>query len=120
MGKLDSLVDSVNRYLVAKELPPMPKAETEACGSIESLLLSAMRCVWTIQDKSYRDRLSVEIAQALKKFMGGKAMEEVLDKARAALDAEEAKRAEEEKKAELSRRKADPNYVPSFDELMGS
>jgi hypothetical protein len=124
MSNLDSVIDAVNRYLHGKGLPRMPKVERrEDRDSMDELMLDAMRSIWTNPDKEFRESVSVEIAQALKKYSGGKNMEDILDAHTARLDAEEAgakaKILEEEKAAELERKRSDPNYVPTFEELMG-
>ncbi len=121
MSNLDNIIDAVNRYLVGKGLPRMAKIEhREDRDSMEELMLDALRSVWTNPDPDFRETISVEIGQALKKYSGGKNMAELLDELRAKLDAEEKKRMADEKKAEIARKLSDPNYVPSFDELMGS
>lgn len=124
MSKLDSLIDSVNRYLTNKGLPRMPRIQDPSeRDSMDELMEAALRSVWANPDPDFRDKISVEIGQALKKFSGGKNMEELMDDLRAKLDAEEKaakeKAAAEAAAAEKARRMADPNYVPSFDELMG-
>lgn len=124
MSKLDTIIDAVNRYLVGKSLPRMPRVDKpEDRDSMDELMEAALRSVWYNPDPDFRDEVAVEIGQALKKYSGGRNMTVILDGLRAKLDAEEkaakAKRAEEKAKAEQARRMADPSYVPSFDELIG-
>ncbi|MBN2444302.1 MAG: hypothetical protein JXJ04_23270 [Spirochaetales bacterium] len=121
MGKLENIQDRLNQYLRKKNLPKIEKQATD----ITMLFELTLRSVWTLENKEQRESIAVEIAQALKPYFGGKKIEDALDDITAKLEKErveaeiEAKEdAEEEKLKNLKERIKDPNYVPTFEELM--
>lgn len=121
VGKLENIQDRLNQYLRKKNLPKIEKQATD----ITMLFELTLRSVWTLENKEQRESIAVEIAQALKPYFGGKKIEDALDDITAKLEKErveaeiEAKEdAEEEKLKNLKERIKDPNYVPTFEELM--
>ena len=121
MGRIENLQDKLNQYLRKKKLPKIEKQATD----IYMLFELTLRSVWTIEDKEQRESLAVEIAQALKPYFGGKKIEDALDEISNKLNKEkqrekieEQKQAEEDKIDDLKERIKDPDYVPTFEELM--
>jgi hypothetical protein len=121
MGKLENMIDNINKYLRNKGLQRIPEGITDIQGLFESSLRSA----WAIEDKEQREAIAVEIAQAIKPYYGGKKIEDALDDITARLDAEMKTRevqskAESEKAAieGLEKKLKNPDYVPTFEELM--
>ena len=121
MGKLENIQDRLNQYLRKKNLPKIEKQATD----INMLFELTLRSIWTLENKEQREALAVEIAQALKPYFGGKKIEDALDDISVKLNKEkqedkiEAQEdAEEEKFNNLKKRIKDPNYVPTFEELM--
>jgi hypothetical protein len=116
MPKLANLMDTINRYLTEQGLAKI-MGEPE---NVESLLESALRSVWQVEDKERRETLSIEIAAGLKNYYGGKRITELLEKLTKKMDEEEKQRKETEEKEKLKQKLKDPNYIPTFDELMNS
>lgn len=121
MGKLENIQYKLNQYLRKKGLP---KIEQQA-KDIYMLFELTLRSVWTIENIEQRDSLAIDIAQALKPYFGGKKIEDALDEISKKLEKEDQQEEIEEqietekKKLEnLKERMKDPNYVPTFDELM--
>jgi hypothetical protein len=121
VGKIENMIDNINKYLRNKGLPRLSHEITD----IHSLFESALRSVWTLADKEQRDGIAVEIAQAIKPYYGGKKIEDALDEISVKLDAEnkakeKSTRIDSEKEAivELEERMKNPDYVPTFEELM--
>jgi len=121
MRRLENMKDNINRYLTNKGLPRLKGSITD----IYTLFEESLRSVWEIEDKERRETFAVEIAQALKPYFGGKKIEEALDEVIEKLNKEEKiqdKNEEKQKKIEriqkLKERMKDPDYVPTFEELM--
>jgi hypothetical protein len=116
MGKIHYLARKINTFLRKHDCPKMQGDLTKP----NMLFEMAMRAVWKGKDREQREKLSIDIAVALKKYFGGKNLEEDYYELKEKLDKEEIeekKRAEEEA---LQQRLKDPNYTPTFDELMDS
>lgn len=121
MGKLENIQYKLNQYLRKKGLPYVKQKAKDIYILFELIL----RSVWTIEDVDQRDSLAIEIAQALKPYFGGKKIEEALDEITDKLKKEEQReeiqdqiQAEKDKLKDLKERMKDPNYVPTFEELM--
>jgi hypothetical protein len=121
VGRIENMLDKINQYLRNKGLPAVKKP----IGDIHELFEKSLYSVWHLEDKDQREAIAIEIAQALKPYYGGKKIEDALDEIIEKLNYKEqqAKIAEEkqEKAEELEQLKArmkDPNYVPTFEELM--
>ncbi|MBN1410936.1 MAG: hypothetical protein JW969_08825 [Spirochaetales bacterium] len=121
--KLDNLIDRVNIFLRNQGFHRLKNAPKD----ISMLFELAIREIWKLKDKDKIETLSVEVAQMLKPFFGGKriedAMEDIFDKLKKedgqkAVEAQKQAKLEEDKK--LKERMNDPNYVPTFEELMKS
>ena len=116
MSKTENIVDLINKFLKNNNLSII-KNVPENMGLVYE---SAIRSIWQVEDKDKRETLCVEISAELKKYFGGKALEEALEKIKVKLDKEKEQQKEQDEKNKLEERKKDPNYVPSFDELMNS
>ncbi len=121
VGKIDNMIDNINKYLRNKGLQRLPPGIKD----IQSLFEGSLRSVWALDDAQMREAMAVEIAQAVKPYYGGKKIEDALDEITAKLDAElkakrEQEKANSEKEAakDLEKRLDNPDYVPTFDELM--
>ncbi|MBN2531580.1 MAG: hypothetical protein JXB88_01745 [Spirochaetales bacterium] len=121
MGKLENIQYKINQYLKNKGLPHINQQVT----TIYMLFELTLRSVWTIEDTEQRDSLAVEIAQALKPYFGGKKIEDALYDITEKMKKEEKQeeiqekiQEEKDKLEDLKERMKDPNYVPTFDELM--
>ncbi len=121
MGKLENMIDNINRFLRNKGLPKLPAG----IADIQTLFEASLRSVWSLEDKEKREAIAVEIAQAIKPYYGGKKIEDALDDISATLDAEEAakhKSAKVESQQgeikEIRNKMQDPDYVPTFEELL--
>jgi transcription initiation factor TFIIIB Brf1 subunit/transcription initiation factor TFIIB len=118
--KLMNLIDSVNKYLKNRGLAPVAGVPQDVIGIYEG----ALRSVWQLRDKEQRDALAIELAKALQKFTGGKNIETAYQEFSKKLNNEEQANLQKQQ-AEASRkqreeRMKDPNYIPTFDELMNS
>lgn len=121
MGKLENIQDKLNQYLRNKGLPHIKQQAKD----IAALFEQSIRSVWTMEDADQRDSLVIEIAQALKPYFGGKKIEDTLDSITDKIKKEKQKEAvqgkikeEKDKLVDLKERMKDPNYVPTFEELM--
>jgi hypothetical protein len=121
VGRLENIQYKLNNYLRKKGLPSI----REQAKDIHMLFESAIRSVWTLEDTEQRDSLAIDIAQALKPYFGGRKIEDALDEIKEKLKKEEQqeeiqekKEAEEQKIENLKKRMKDPDYVPTFEELM--
>lgn len=115
------MLDKINKYLRNKGIP----AVRPPIGDIHELFEKSLYSVWHLEDKDQRESIAIEIAQALKPYYGGKKIEDALDELMEKLNYREqqAEIAEEkqEKKDELEQlkqRMKNPDYVPTFEELM--
>ena len=116
VSRIENIVNVINKFLEKNNLSVI-KNFPESIGLVYE---SAIRSIWQVEDKDKRDTLCVEISAELKKYFGGKTLEEALEKIKVKLDKEKEQQKEQEEKKKLEERKKDPNYIPSFDELMNS
>jgi hypothetical protein len=121
VGRLENIQYKLNNYLRKKGLPSI----TEQAKDIYMLFELTLRSVWTIEDTEERDSLAIDIAQALKPYFGGQRIEDALDEITEKLKKEDQQeeiedkiKAEEQKLDDLKERMKDPDYVPTFEELM--
>ncbi|RPI03402.1 MAG: hypothetical protein EHM64_12360 [Ignavibacteriae bacterium] len=113
MGKLELIIDKLNEYLIKRGLQKIPGTPMD----LDTLYESALRSIWKQPDVEKRENMAIEIASALRKYFGGKNLEEVYRELIPKLNAEEeAVKNKADQKAREEKLK-DPNYVPSFDEL---
>ena len=121
MGKLENMIDNINKYLRNKGLPKLATPINDIYGLFEN----SLRSVWTLDDSDQRDTLAVEIAQALKPYFGGKKIEDALDEITERLSNERKEKAKKNKKSaeyiemdNLKEKMKDPDFVPTFEELL--
>ncbi len=121
MGKLENMIDNINRFLRNKGLPKLPAG----IADIQTLFEASLRSVWSLEDKEKREAIAVEIAQAIKPYYGGKKIEDALDDITATLNAEEAAKDKSAKVEthkmevkDIKNKMKDPDYVPTFEELL--
>jgi hypothetical protein len=121
VGKLENMIDNINRFLRNKGLPKLPAG----IADIQVLFEASLRSVWSLEDKEKREAIAIEIAQAIKPYYGGKKIEDALDDITATLNAEEAAKQKSAKVEsqqgeikEIQNRMKDPDYVPTFEELL--
>jgi len=113
MGTLDTLFERLNGYLAKHGLLTMANKPADATTLYES----ALRSVWKLKDPDKRNALAIEITAFLKRYVGGKNMEELYEKLSQKLNAEMYEQKDQAEKKAQSERLKDPDYVPSFDEL---
>ena len=113
MGTFDTLFERLNSYLAKHGLQTMANRPADATTLYES----ALRSVWKLEDTDKRNAIAMEITTFLKKYMGGKNIEELYEKLSQKLNAETVQQKDQAEKQAQSQRLNDPNYVPSFDEL---
>jgi hypothetical protein len=116
MPNITMLADSLNSFLAKQGLPKL----AESPSDMESLYEAALVSIWTIADKDKREELAMSIGQALAKYYGGKPVEDALKRIMPRMEQNEAAQAKADEKKAAEERKKDSNYVPSFEELMGS
>jgi hypothetical protein len=119
--KLDNLIDRVNSYLKKQGFQRLKTAPKD----IFILFEMTVRELWRCKDRDKIEKLTVEVAQMLKPFFGGKKIEDAMDDIFDKLTKEDQANAVEAKKEseveaarELKEKLNDPNYVPTFEELM--
>jgi hypothetical protein len=110
---LDTLTDRLNEFLKKQGLGLL----RDKPANVEILYESALRSVWKLENKEKREKLASEITVFLKKYVGGKNIEELYPKITQKLDMELERQNKEAAKQAGEERLKDPNYVPSFDEL---
>lgn len=113
MGKLEQIIDRLNNYLVQRGFQKIAGMPHE----LDTLYEAVLRSIWKDPDKQKRENMATEVAQALKKYFGGKNLEETYYEVIEKLNLEEEKNREEAEKKMKADKLKDPNYVPSFDEL---
>ncbi len=116
MSKTENIINLINKFLENNNLSTI-KNVPDNMGMVYE---SAIRSIWQVEDIDKRDILCVEISAELKKYFGGKTLEEALKKIKVKLDKEKEQQKEQDEKRKLEERKKDPNYIPNFDELMNS
>ena len=116
MGKLELIIDKLNKYLLKHDCAKIPGNPED----LDTLYESALRSIWKLSDLEKRETMAVDIARALSKYFGGKNLEEAYRELVVKLNAEEAELKKLAEKQEKQQRMNDPDYVPSFDELFGS
>jgi hypothetical protein len=121
VGKLENMIDNINKYLKTKGLPKLDSPIKD----IYALFEGSLRSVWTLEDREQRETLAVDIAQALKPYFGGKKIEDALDEIKGKLEREQKQKDEKKKTVEehneirnLKDKLKDPDYVPTFEELL--
>jgi hypothetical protein len=113
MGTLDTIIDRLHEYLKKQGLPLF----TARPANVIQLYELALRSVWEIPDKERREAVAGEITVFLKKYIGGKKMEELFSQITQKLDAQHASRQIQEEKTVGEKHANTPGYVPSFEEL---
>ncbi|MBN2735852.1 MAG: hypothetical protein JXR70_02650 [Spirochaetales bacterium] len=121
MKRLENLKDRINSWLRKKELPRI----MEEVADINELFEKVIRVIWTVDEQGARESLSVEVAQALKPYYGGKKIEDALDGIILQLE-QEARQAKEkaaleaaaDEIEELKKNIKNSDFVPSFEQLM--
>jgi hypothetical protein len=121
VDKLDNLIDRVNTFLRKQGFQRLKTAPKD----IFILFEMTVRELWTCRNRDKIETLTVELAQMLKPFFGGKKIEDAMDdifekltKEDAANAVEAKKEAEVEANQKLKEKLKDPGYVPTFEELM--
>ena len=74
VSRIDNLIDKINKYLTNQNLPGIQGSITD----IRSLFEGALKSIWNNKDKEKREYYSVEIANALKPYFGGKNISDAL------------------------------------------
>ncbi|MBN2351832.1 MAG: hypothetical protein JXD23_04610 [Spirochaetales bacterium] len=115
MANFEQIAARLNAFLMKQGLPKITGTLTD----LEGLFGAAMRSIWRVKDKQKRESLSFAVAADLRKLFGGKNLEDIYDRTKAKLDAEETAAQTSSAAQAIESKKKDPNYVPSFDELFG-
>jgi len=119
MSKLDVVIEKINRYLRNRNLEKMNPEEIQ--GDPQNLTViyeAALRSIWKIEDKEQKDAYAVDIAQFLNPYFGGRNVNDALQDISDKLDKEFAIKKEEEKVQVIKDKLKDPDYVPTFEELL--
>lgn len=114
MSKLNVLIDKINRYLRNRNLEKIQGEPQELIALYEA----ALRSIWKIEDKDQKDSYAVDIAQFLNPYFGGRNVNDALQEISEKLDKEFARKKEEDKVQEIKDKMKDPEYVPTFEELL--
>jgi hypothetical protein len=115
MANLEPIIEKLNSFLIRQNLPKIAGTPID----LESLYGAVLASIWKNPDKKKREDLAFAVAGELRKLFGGKNLEEIYDKTRAKLDAQEdAVRAKAASRPKAVFKK-DANAVPSFEELFG-
>jgi hypothetical protein len=115
MADLTNMIDRINSFLAKQGLPAMSGQQTDP----ESLFTSAMRSIWRDPDKQKRENISFAVIRELKKYFGGKNLEDIFNRTKLELDALESRQTGQTATKTLEEKKKNPAYVPTFDELFG-
>jgi hypothetical protein len=115
MADLSLIVEKLNSFLQGQGLEKLTGTPADA----ETLFTAVLRSVWKHPDKQQRENIAFTVIRELKKYFGGKNLEEIYTRITKELEADAAKQSEQQAKKADEDRKKDPNYVPSFDELFG-
>ncbi len=115
MADLTQMTDKINAFLQGHGLERVSGAPAD----LETLFTSVLRAIWKHPDKQQRENIAFAVIRELKKYFGGKHLEDIYDRTKTTLEAGEAEQSEQAAKKAAADRKKDPNYVPSFDELFG-
>ncbi|MBN1525022.1 MAG: hypothetical protein JW904_11090 [Spirochaetales bacterium] len=113
MGKLELIIDKLNKYLLRHSCAKIPGNPED----LDTLYESALRSIWKLSDLEERETMAIEIAKALSKYFGGKNLEEAYRELVIKLNEEEAELKKLAEEQEKKQRMSNPDYVPSFDEL---
>ena len=113
MSGLETIITKLNDYLRKKGLPKI-EGKLEDLDDCDELYEAALRSVWKLKDKEQRETIAIEIAKGLKKYFGGKNLEEAYHELSVKLNQEEMQDKVKQEKKEKQERLKDPNYVPSF------
>ena len=119
MSGLETIIDKLNAYLRNKGLEKI-KGNLEDLDDCDELYEAALRSVWKLENKDQREILAIEIAKGLKKYFGGKNLEEAYHELSLKLNQEEDQDKVKQEKQKKEERLKDPNHVPTFDELFNS
>ena len=107
-------MDRINKYLRNKNLKKMEGTAHD----LLSLYELALRSVWELEDKESRENYAVDIAHFLNPYFGGRNVAEALKVLTKKLDADTIREKQEEEIDDIKEKMNDPNYVPTFEELM--
>lgn len=116
MSRVENIANIINKFLENNSLSIISSIPDK----MNELYESAIRSIWQVEDQDRRDSLCVEISSELKKYYGGKTLEDALANIKIKLEKEKEQNKIDEEKKQKEERMKDPNYVPSFDELMNS
>jgi hypothetical protein len=115
MANLEQIIDKLNDFLVRQGLTKIAGTPTD----LETLYGSVLTRIWQNPDRQKRENLAFTVAGELKKYFGGKNLEEIYNKTKIKLDAQEAAAAAKTNTQTGETRRKDPNHVPTFEELFG-
>jgi hypothetical protein len=115
MANLEQIVDKLNDFLVRQGLNKIAGTPTD----LETLYSSVLARIWQNPERQKRENLAFAVAGELKKYFGGKNLEEIYNKTKAKLDAQEAAATAKTTGQTAAARLKDPEHVPTFDELFG-
>jgi hypothetical protein len=116
MSRSENIANIINKFLEKNGLSKL----TNIPEDMAMLYESAIRSIWQTEDINKRDTLCVDISAELKKYYGGKTLEELLSRINEKLLKEKEQNKVDQEKKQKQERMKDPNYIPSFDELMNS
>ena len=114
MSKMILLMDRINKYLKAKNLPKIEGNPTD----LNSLYELALRSVWKEKDPAARENYAVDIGTLLNPYFGGRNVAQALESLKVKLDKVTAIEKEEAATQAIKDKMDDPDYVPTFDELL--
>lgn len=114
MSKIILLVDRINKYLRQRNLEKIQGDPRD----LLSLYELALRSVWKIEDPETRDNYAVDIGTLLTPYFGGHNVAEALKTLKVKLKKDIAEEKVEASKQTIKDKMSDPDYVPTFEELM--